>query len=57
MERSKDLVCDAQLDRDDVAARHNNEGKTYIAEGFMPFTQRCAPGLSFCPARSSPAEL
>ena len=57
MERSKDLVCDAQLDKDDVAARHNNEGKTYIAEGFMPFTQRCAPGLSFCPARSSPAEL
>ncbi len=29
MERSKDLVCGAQLDKDDVAARHDYDGKTY----------------------------
>ena len=29
MKRSKDLVCGAELDKEDVAARQDFEGKTY----------------------------
>ncbi len=29
MEKTKDLVCDAEIDREKSAAKHDYEGKTY----------------------------